>query len=153
MSNLELSPTATAIRIVHLIQNNDSFLAYLLSSLTSRKSWWQIFKQGRRQIFTIIIVDLVVELCVGLRVSFYCLCLFRPLKEYLQPNPATRARLMTMHTISKVRGQAHKSAYPQPEGALNRATAHARAPQFRACSNVFSRMSGFSSDSVCFRRC
>ena len=37
-------------------------------------------------------------------------------QEYLQPNPATRARLMTMHTISKVRGQAHKSAYPQPEG-------------------------------------
>lgn len=39
-------------------------------------------------------------------------------QEYLQPNPATRARLMTMHTISKVRGQAHKSAYPQPEGLL-----------------------------------
>lgn len=39
-------------------------------------------------------------------------------QEYLQPNPATRARLMTMHTISKVRGQAQKSAYPQPEGLL-----------------------------------
>lgn len=39
-------------------------------------------------------------------------------QEYLQPNPATRARLMTMHTVSKVRGQAHKSAYPQPEGLL-----------------------------------
>ncbi|ESO92434.1 hypothetical protein LOTGIDRAFT_162739 [Lottia gigantea] len=39
-------------------------------------------------------------------------------QEYLQPNPASRAKLSTMHTISKIRGQGKIAPYPQPEGIL-----------------------------------
>uniref|UniRef100_T1JL31 BAR domain-containing protein n=1 Tax=Strigamia maritima TaxID=126957 RepID=T1JL31_STRMM len=39
-------------------------------------------------------------------------------KEYLQPNPASRAKLMAVSKISKLSGQAKSSAYPQPEGVL-----------------------------------
>ncbi|XP_067665212.1 endophilin-A3-like isoform X3 [Haliotis asinina] len=39
-------------------------------------------------------------------------------QEYLQPNPASRAKLSTMNAISKVRGQGKVAPYPQPEGIL-----------------------------------
>ena len=41
-------------------------------------------------------------------------------QEYLQPNPASRARLLTMNTISKVRGSGPNpnQSCPQPEGLL-----------------------------------
>lgn len=39
-------------------------------------------------------------------------------KEYLQPNPASRAKLMAVSKISKLSGQAKSAAYPQPEGVL-----------------------------------
>jgi len=42
-------------------------------------------------------------------------------QEYLQPNPASRARLLTMNTISKVRGSGphpRNQTCPQPEGLL-----------------------------------
>ncbi|XP_041370645.1 endophilin-A2-like isoform X2 [Gigantopelta aegis] len=39
-------------------------------------------------------------------------------QEYLQPNPASRAKLSTMNTISKFRGQGKVAPYPQPEGIL-----------------------------------
>ncbi|XP_037537657.1 endophilin-A2 [Nematolebias whitei] len=38
--------------------------------------------------------------------------------EYLQPNPATRARLNMLNTVSKMRGQVSNPGYPQPEGLL-----------------------------------
>ncbi|XP_071488486.1 endophilin-A2-like [Diadema antillarum] len=38
--------------------------------------------------------------------------------EFLQPNPLTRAKLSTAHTVSKMRGQTKNSRYPQPEGNL-----------------------------------
>nr|VZI39859.1 unnamed protein product [Spirometra erinaceieuropaei] len=38
--------------------------------------------------------------------------------EYLQPNPATRAKMVTMNTFNKIQGKAKTSAYPQPEGQL-----------------------------------
>lgn len=38
--------------------------------------------------------------------------------EFLQPNPASRAKLMAFDSLSKIRGQAKSSAYPQPEGTL-----------------------------------
>ncbi|VDM05203.1 unnamed protein product [Schistocephalus solidus] len=38
--------------------------------------------------------------------------------EYLQPNPATRAKMLTMNTFNKIQGKAKTSAYPQPEGQL-----------------------------------
>lgn len=38
--------------------------------------------------------------------------------EYLQPNPATRAKMATMGALSKVRGTAKSSPYPQTEGLL-----------------------------------
>ncbi|TKR92999.1 hypothetical protein L596_007536 [Steinernema carpocapsae] len=39
--------------------------------------------------------------------------------EYLQPNPATRAKMATMGALSKVRGTTKASAYPQTEGLLS----------------------------------
>jgi len=42
-------------------------------------------------------------------------------KEYLQPNPASRAKLMAFKQLSKLGGQAKQSAYPQPEGTLGEA--------------------------------
>uniref|UniRef100_A0A8C6TGD5 SH3-domain GRB2-like 1a n=1 Tax=Neogobius melanostomus TaxID=47308 RepID=A0A8C6TGD5_9GOBI len=36
--------------------------------------------------------------------------------EYLQPNPATRAKLTMLNTVSKIRGQEKNPGYPQPEG-------------------------------------
>ncbi|XP_019627018.1 PREDICTED: endophilin-A3-like isoform X10 [Branchiostoma belcheri] len=39
-------------------------------------------------------------------------------KEYLQPNPASRARLAAQNQFSKIRGQARTTQYPQPEGTL-----------------------------------
>ncbi|CAH3042405.1 unnamed protein product [Porites lobata] len=39
-------------------------------------------------------------------------------KEYLQPNPAARAKLTMQSTVHKVRGEAKVSRYPQPEGLL-----------------------------------
>lgn len=38
--------------------------------------------------------------------------------EYLQPNPATRAKLTMLSTVSKIRGQVKSPGYPQPEGLL-----------------------------------
>lgn len=38
--------------------------------------------------------------------------------EFLQPNPNARARLWTVNNLSKMRGQANKNPYPQPEGVL-----------------------------------
>lgn len=38
--------------------------------------------------------------------------------EYLQPNPATRAKLTMLNTVSKIRGQVKSPGYPQPEGLL-----------------------------------
>ncbi|XP_032388335.1 endophilin-A2 isoform X1 [Etheostoma spectabile] len=38
--------------------------------------------------------------------------------EYLQPNPATRAKLSMLNTVSKMRGQVKSPGYPQPEGLL-----------------------------------
>lgn len=38
--------------------------------------------------------------------------------EYLQPNPATRAKMAAMGAMSKVRGTTKSSPYPQTEGLL-----------------------------------
>lgn len=38
--------------------------------------------------------------------------------EFLQPNPAYRARLLTMNTLSKLQGKSKTTTYPQPEGLL-----------------------------------
>ncbi|KAH0620004.1 hypothetical protein JD844_014495 [Phrynosoma platyrhinos] len=38
--------------------------------------------------------------------------------EYLQPNPAYRARLGMLNTVSKIRGQVKTTGYPQTEGLL-----------------------------------
>uniref|UniRef100_A0A8R1DN73 Endophilin-A n=1 Tax=Caenorhabditis japonica TaxID=281687 RepID=A0A8R1DN73_CAEJA len=38
--------------------------------------------------------------------------------EYLQPNPATRAKMATVSALSKVRGTTKTSPYPQTEGML-----------------------------------
>ncbi|KAK2869345.1 hypothetical protein Q7C36_001216 [Tachysurus vachellii] len=38
--------------------------------------------------------------------------------EYLQPNPASRARLGMLNTMSKIRGQVKTTGYPQTEGLL-----------------------------------
>lgn len=38
--------------------------------------------------------------------------------EYLQPNPASRAKLTMLNTMSKIRGQVNSPGYPQPEGLL-----------------------------------
>jgi len=39
--------------------------------------------------------------------------------EYLQPNPATRAKMATMGALSKVRGTTKSQSYPQTEGLLS----------------------------------
>ncbi|XP_055334213.1 endophilin-A-like isoform X2 [Paramacrobiotus metropolitanus] len=39
-------------------------------------------------------------------------------KEYLQPNPASRAKMNAINSMAKMRGQAKQHAYPQPEGVL-----------------------------------
>ncbi|XP_048039636.1 endophilin-A3a isoform X1 [Megalobrama amblycephala] len=38
--------------------------------------------------------------------------------EYLQPNPASRAKLGMLNTVSKIRGQVKTTGYPQTEGLL-----------------------------------
>ncbi|XP_066061845.1 endophilin-A2 isoform X2 [Chamaea fasciata] len=38
--------------------------------------------------------------------------------EYLQPNPASRAKLVMLNTMSKIRGQVKNPGYPQSEGLL-----------------------------------
>ncbi|KAG5851284.1 hypothetical protein ANANG_G00091450 [Anguilla anguilla] len=38
--------------------------------------------------------------------------------EYLQPNPASRAKLSMLNTVSKIRGQVKNPGYPQAEGLL-----------------------------------
>ncbi|TKS69432.1 Endophilin-A3 Endophilin-3 SH3 domain-containing GRB2-like protein 3 SH3p13 [Collichthys lucidus] len=38
--------------------------------------------------------------------------------EYLQPNPASRAKLNMLSTVSKIRGQVKTTGYPQTEGLL-----------------------------------
>ncbi|XP_024151159.1 endophilin-A3 isoform X1 [Oryzias melastigma] len=38
--------------------------------------------------------------------------------EYLQPNPASRAKLNMLNTVSKIRGQVKSTGYPQTEGLL-----------------------------------
>ncbi|XP_036168477.1 endophilin-A2 isoform X2 [Myotis myotis] len=38
--------------------------------------------------------------------------------EYLQPNPASRAKLSMLNTVSKIRGQVKNPGYPQSEGLL-----------------------------------
>ncbi|XP_015687159.1 endophilin-A3-like, partial [Protobothrops mucrosquamatus] len=38
--------------------------------------------------------------------------------EYLQPNPAYRAKLGMLNTVSKIRGQVKDTGYPQTEGLL-----------------------------------
>ena len=45
-------------------------------------------------------------------------------REYLQPNPVTRAKMATSGLISKTAGTANKTArmpYPQPEGIMGEA--------------------------------
>ncbi|KAL5003934.1 hypothetical protein ScPMuIL_017390 [Solemya velum] len=39
-------------------------------------------------------------------------------QEFLQPNPASRAKLMAVNSFSRFRGQPKNVAYPQPEGVL-----------------------------------
>ncbi|CDW58261.1 BAR and SH3 9 domain containing protein [Trichuris trichiura] len=39
-------------------------------------------------------------------------------REFLQPNPATRAKMATVRTISKLHGTTKAMPYPQPEGVL-----------------------------------
>uniref|UniRef100_UPI00358E0F1B endophilin-A3-like isoform X2 n=1 Tax=Myxine glutinosa TaxID=7769 RepID=UPI00358E0F1B len=39
-------------------------------------------------------------------------------QEYLQPNPASRAKLGMLNTMSKIRGQVRSTGYPQAEGIL-----------------------------------
>lgn len=41
--------------------------------------------------------------------------------EYLQPNPASRAKLGMLNTVSKIRGQVNSPGYPQSEGLLGEA--------------------------------
>lgn len=41
--------------------------------------------------------------------------------EFLQPNPASRAKLWTVNNLSKMRGQVKNTPYPQPEGLLGEA--------------------------------
>ncbi|KAM9376137.1 endophilin-A3-like [Pholidichthys leucotaenia] len=38
--------------------------------------------------------------------------------EFLQPNPAYRAKLSMLHTVSRIRGQGKATGYPQTEGML-----------------------------------
>ncbi|KAL8591251.1 hypothetical protein ACOMHN_017575 [Nucella lapillus] len=38
--------------------------------------------------------------------------------EYLQPNPASRAKMLAVNTVSKMRGQSKVGMYQQPEGTL-----------------------------------
>lgn len=38
--------------------------------------------------------------------------------EFLQPNPATRAKLATLSTFNKIQGKDKTAPYPQPEGQL-----------------------------------
>lgn len=38
--------------------------------------------------------------------------------ELLQPNPATRVKLLAVKSVSKLRGQTNQTTYPQPEGQL-----------------------------------
>lgn len=38
--------------------------------------------------------------------------------EYLQPNPASRAKLSMLNTVSKIRGQVNSPGYPQSEDLL-----------------------------------
>nr|AAW25789.1 SJCHGC01831 protein [Schistosoma japonicum] len=38
--------------------------------------------------------------------------------EFLQPNPAYRAKLMTMNTLNKLQGKSKNASYPQPENQL-----------------------------------
>ncbi|KAB0399245.1 hypothetical protein E2I00_013910 [Balaenoptera physalus] len=42
--------------------------------------------------------------------------------EYLQPNPAYRAKLELLNTVSKIRGQVKTTGYPQTEGLLGDCT-------------------------------
>ncbi|XP_060067219.1 endophilin-A3-like isoform X1 [Ylistrum balloti] len=39
-------------------------------------------------------------------------------QEFLQPNPASRAKIFAANSFSKMRGQAKNTSYPQPEGTL-----------------------------------
>ncbi|KAA0187756.1 hypothetical protein HAZT_HAZT000482 [Hyalella azteca] len=39
-------------------------------------------------------------------------------KEFLHPNPASRAKMSAVKGISKLSGQAKAQTYPQPEGVL-----------------------------------
>lgn len=39
-------------------------------------------------------------------------------KEFLQPNPTARAKMIAVKGISKLSGQAKSNTYPQPEGIL-----------------------------------
>ncbi|XP_014671532.1 PREDICTED: endophilin-A3-like isoform X2 [Priapulus caudatus] len=39
-------------------------------------------------------------------------------KTYLQPNPASRAKMSASNTMAKIQGQAKQVSYPQPEGQL-----------------------------------
>ena len=39
-------------------------------------------------------------------------------KEFLHPNPASRAKMSAVKGISKLSGQAKAATYPQPEGVL-----------------------------------
>ncbi|XP_048733689.1 endophilin-A3-like isoform X3 [Ostrea edulis] len=39
-------------------------------------------------------------------------------QEYLQPNPASRTKMMVVNNFSKVRGNTKNISYPQPEGTL-----------------------------------
>lgn len=40
------------------------------------------------------------------------------IKEFLHPNPASRAKMSAVKGIGKLSGQAKAATYPQPEGVL-----------------------------------
>ena len=42
-------------------------------------------------------------------------------KEFLHPNPASRAKMSAVKGIGKLSGQAKAATYPQPEGVLGEA--------------------------------
>lgn len=44
--------------------------------------------------------------------------LIAKIEELLQPNPASRARMVALKSMHKIRGQASQTLYPQPEGQL-----------------------------------
>ncbi|KAK4292707.1 hypothetical protein Pmani_034535 [Petrolisthes manimaculis] len=71
-------------------------------------------------------VGLVVERSVDVRLKTDIMCelvedIQLKTKEFLHPNPASRAKMSAVKGIGKLSGQAKASTYPQPEGVLGEA--------------------------------